>query len=128
MRQSRIRYLVGRWPLVATALASYLAFVLASTASRKAGLGATWAFIIIWPYPFLLALQHWMEGNWWLGYGVGLVVVASSAALCQRLAGVGKPTGILAWWIGLVIMVSSLTVVQYSAQGYAHARGFPTGE
>jgi len=128
MNQSRVHDLTGRWPLAATALASYLAFVLVSYASRKVGLGGTWALIIIWPYPFLLALQHWIDGGWWLGYGVGLLVVAISAALCQRLAGVGKPTGILAWWIGLVIMVSSLTVVQYSVQGYAHARGFSTGE
>ena len=107
----------------------YVAFVVASLSSWALGLEQTWAFITVWPYPFLLSLQRWINaGNLWLGYGFGMVIVALTGGLAQRLAGPGRPRGIVVWPLALLLTFGSLTVVQYSTQGYAYSKGWPTDE
>ena len=107
----------------------YLGFVAASLLSWALGLEQTWTFIIVWPYPFLLALQRWINaGNLWLGYGFGLLVVTAVGTLSQHFAGSGRPRRVVAWLLALLVTFGSLSVVQWSTQGYASWKGWPTGE
>ena len=120
---------MARWPLAASCVQLYLLFVVASLLSAVLGLEQTWAFIVVWPYPFLLALQRWINaGNLWLRYGFGLLVVGGASALCQRLAGSGRPNRLAAWLLAVLVTFGSLSVVQWSTQGYASSQGWPTGE